>query len=120
VVQGAIPKTWDDSGHESLSQLWVRDDPPRPLDFASLTALSDVFFPRVWLRRATLTPIGTVSMTVYYHADAAVLGATGEGYVLGQARAHAFFDGYFDQSAQLWNEAGQLLTTTHQIVYYKE
>jgi len=36
VVQGAIPKTWDDSQRESISQLWVRDDPPRPLDFPGL------------------------------------------------------------------------------------
>ena len=26
----------------------------------------------------------------------------------------------FDQTAQLWNEAGELLVTTHQVVYYKE
>ena len=28
--------------------------------------------------------------------------------------------GYFDQTAQLWNEAAELLVTTHQVVYYKE
>jgi hypothetical protein len=31
-----------------------------------------------------------------------------------------FRKGYFDHSAQLWNEAGNLLATTHQVVYYKE
>ncbi|MGE8396687.1 MAG: thioesterase family protein, partial [Comamonas sp.] len=40
VVQGAIPKVWDDSTHETLSQLWVRDDPARALDFPALAALS--------------------------------------------------------------------------------
>ena len=100
--------------------MWVRDNPPRPLDFASLTALSDVFFPRVWLRRATFVPIGTVSMTVYFHADQAQLQATGTGYLLAQAQAQAFRNGYFDQTAQLWNEAGELLATTHQVIYYKE
>jgi acyl-CoA thioesterase len=50
---GMLPRDWDGRGaEESLSRLWVRDDPPRPLDFASLTALADVFFPRIWLRRA--------------------------------------------------------------------
>jgi len=28
--------------------------------------------------------------------------------------------GYLDQTAQLWSEAGDLLATTHQLVYYKE
>jgi hypothetical protein len=90
------------------------------LDFASLTALSDLFFPRVFLRRARLVPVGTVSMTVYFHASAEQLAQTGTGYLLGQTRAQAFRNGYFDQTSQLWNEAGILLVTTHQIVYYKE
>jgi hypothetical protein len=65
--------------------------------------------------------IGTVSMTVYFHADAAQLAATGTGYLLGQAQAPGVSQtGYFDQTAQLWNEAGDLLATTHQVVYYKE
>jgi acyl-CoA thioesterase len=120
-VEGAIPTEWsgEDQG-SSRTRLWLRDDPPRPLDFASLTALSDVFFPRVWRRRPLLVPIGTVSMTVYFHADAALLQRTGSGYLLGQTQAQAFRNGYFDQTAQLWNEAGELLVTTHQVVYYKE
>jgi acyl-CoA thioesterase len=120
-VDGGFPAAWDGTEHGvSRTQLWLRDNPPRPLDFASLTALADVFFPRIWRRRATLVPIGTVSMTVYFHADAALLAATGTGYLLGQAQAQAFRNGYFDQTAQLWNEAGDLLATTHQVVYYKE
>ena len=120
-VEGGFPARWD--GHESPSsrtRVWVREVPPRPIDFASLTALADTFFPRIWLRRATFVPIGTVSMTVYFHADAARLQQVGAGYLLGQAQAQAFHAGYFDQSAQLWSEDGTLLVTTHQVVYYKE
>ncbi len=120
-IEGDFPAAWDGSQVEhSRTRLWVRDNPPRPLDFASLTALADVFFPRIWRRRATMTPIGTVSMTHYYHAGSEQLGRTSSGYLLGQAQAQAFRDGYFDQAAQLWNEAGELLVTSHQIVYYKE
>jgi Thioesterase-like superfamily len=118
-ITGLIPVNWDGSSQNSLSQLWVRDQPARPLDFASLTALADIFFPRVWRRRATHVPAGTVSMTVYFHAGAAQLAATDTGYVLAQARAQAFRNGFFDQTAQLWNEAGEMLVTSHQIVYYK-
>lgn len=120
-AEGAIPTEWHgaDQG-ASRSRLWLREDPPRPLDFASLTAMSDVFFPRVWRRRPVLVPIGTVSMTVYYHADASLLQSTGSGYLLGQTQAQAFRNGYFDQTAQLWNEAKDLLVTSHQVVYFKE
>lgn len=120
VVQGAIPKAWDDSEHETLSQLWVRDDPPRALDFPALAALCDVFFPRIWLRRARRVPAGTVGMTVYFHAGAEQLARQGDRHLLAQASGQAFRNGYFDQTAQLWDAEGSLLATSHQIVYYKE
>jgi acyl-CoA thioesterase len=119
-VRGAIPQVWDGSGQDSVTQLWVRDDPPRALDFSALAAMADVFYPRVWLRRATRVPAGTVSITTYFHADSQQLAKSGEGYLLGQARTQAFRNGFFDQTAQLWNEAGTLLATSTQIVYYKE
>lgn len=120
LVEGAIPRVWDGGGDSSRSTLWVRDEPPRPLDFMSLAALCDVFFPRVWLRRATRVPAGTVSMTSYFHVGQAELAAVGEGWLLGQAQASVMRNGYFDQRAQLWSQAGALLATTHQVVYYKE
>ena len=46
-VRGKIPREMDGSGSGSLSQLWVQDDPPRPLDAPGLAALCDVFFPRI-------------------------------------------------------------------------
>ncbi|MGI9133179.1 MAG: thioesterase family protein, partial [Rhodoferax sp.] len=57
---------------------------------------------------------------VYFHADGAQLAATGADYLLGQARAQVFRSGFFDQTAQLWSQAGILLVSTHQVVYYKE
>ena len=118
-ITGGLPMAWDGSGGDSLTQLWVRDQPPRALDFASLASMADIFFPRVFVRRATQVPAGTVSMTVYFHASKEQIDRTGSGYLLGQARAQAFRNGFFDQTSQLWNEAGVLLATTHQIVYYK-
>ena len=123
-IIGAVPERWEgqaqEGGHGSLSRLWMRDDPPRALDFCALAALADVFFPRLWLRRATRVPVGTVSMTVYFHADGRLLKDTGAGHLLAEAHAHAFRNGFFDQTGLLWNEQGMLLCSTHQIVYFKE
>ncbi len=119
-VHGHMPAVMDDSGDHSLTQLWLRDSPPRPLDFPALAAMADAFYPRVWLRRARRVPAGTVSFTVYFHAGSAELAECGDGYLLGQAEAQAFRNGFFDQSALLWSEAGVLMASTHQIVYYKE
>ncbi len=96
-LDGPFPQQWDTvvpdapPDQASLSRLWMRDAPPRPLDWCALTALADVFYPRVFLRRRRQVPAGTVSMTVHFHAD-----------------------------PQLWNAAGTLLATSSQVVYYKE
>ena len=119
-LDGHVPTQWDGNGTDSLTRLWVRDDQPRALDLTSLTAMSDVFYPRVWLRRATRVAAGTVSMTIYFHASRQQLLQTGTGYLLAQARAQVFRHGFADQTAQLWNEGGTLLVTTHQLVYFKE
>jgi hypothetical protein len=87
---------------------------------AALAALADVFYPRVFLRRAFRVPAGTVSMTVYFHADAEMLRAVGSDFVLGQARGQFYHAGYFDQTAQLWSRDGVPLASSTQVVYYKE
>lgn len=107
-------------GHPSRSRLWMRDEPPRPLDFLALAALCDVFLPRIFVRRPKLVPIGTVSMTTYFHATKEDLDAVGSEHVLGVAQANHFGRGYFDQSAEVWGNSGVLLASTHQVVYYKE
>jgi acyl-CoA thioesterase len=119
-VSGFIPTQWDGTEQHSESLYWLREAEPRPLDFASLAAMSDVFFPRVWLRRAKHVPAGTVSITTYFHAGAAQLAEVDTGYLLGRATGQQFFNGFFDQAAQLWSQNGVLLATSNQIVYYKE
>lgn len=104
----------------SDTRLWVRDDPPRPLDYVGLAALCDSFFPRIFDRRHRPTPIGTVTLTTYFHVDAALLAAQGSRHVLGTARALNYRNGYFDQSAEIWGDDGRLLASTHQMVYYRE
>ncbi|THU00250.1 thioesterase family protein [Lampropedia puyangensis] len=120
-ITGAIPSDWNDAiGESSLSQLWVRKTMPRPLDFCGLVAACDVFYPRIWLKRARQVPAGTVSMTVYFHANQSQLDATGDGYLLAQANGQEYRDNYADQSGQLWSHNGQVLATTHQLAYFKE
>jgi len=119
-VEGGLEKLDGTARPESTSRLWVRDDPPRPLDFESLAAISDCFFPRVFLRLGRFLPAGTVSMTTYFHADAGVLAAQADRYLFGFARGLHFRHGYFDQTAELWGDNGQLLASSHQMVYFRE
>lgn len=102
------------------SLLWVRNTPERAIDYASLTALGDVFAPRIFLLREEFTPSGTVSMTHHFHATAEELAKAGNGFVLGQATGSRLHSNYADQVAHLWSEDGVLLLSSTQSVYFKE
>ncbi|WP_394781931.1 acyl-CoA thioesterase [Undibacterium sp.] len=117
---GAGTEAGASAERDSLSQLWIRDEPPRRLDFVSLAAISDAFYPRLFVRRPKWVPIGTVSLTTYFHADSATLAAVGGSSLLGTARALNFSNGYFDQTAEVWSADGRMLASSHQVVYYKE
>lgn len=116
-AHGDLPSSLGREHADSRTTMWVRPREPRPLDALSLTALADIFYPRAWRRTGRFSPAGTVSMTVYFHAGAERLGQTG--WLLAEATGQGFRDGFFDQRGALWNEAGELVVTTHQVVYFK-
>jgi acyl-CoA thioesterase len=102
------------------STLWIAADPPRPLDFVGLAALTDIFFGRIIHVRQRMVPFGTVSLTSYFHATETDLAELGSTPVLGTADARIFDRGFHDQSAELWSADGRLLATSHQLVYYRD
>jgi hypothetical protein len=104
---------------DAITEFWIQDDPPRPLDFLSLTAICDSFVPRIFVRKMGRFPAGTISLTTHFHADTALLSSQGTNHVLGIAHASKFGLGYHDQSAEIWSDQQQLLATSHQVVYYK-
>ncbi len=57
--------TMDEPEVPSESLLWMADKPVRKLDFQSITAISDAFFPRLFLRTRKLSPAGTVTYTEF-------------------------------------------------------
>ncbi|GAB2551657.1 acyl-CoA thioesterase [Nocardia heshunensis] len=119
-VEGGIAFDADSpAAPTSTTTLWVRDTPARPLDHLSLTAMSDIFFPRIMIRLGHMVPAGTVSMTVYFHTDTTQFPTNPADFVLATARAQHFGNGFFDQSAHLWTADGTPLTTSHQVVYFK-
>ncbi|MGO2107375.1 MAG: acyl-CoA thioesterase [Staphylococcus equorum] len=123
IIKGAplaLSQTQSNNAHDSTTLQWIQDNPKRNLDFLSLTSICDAFFPRIWVRLEKMVPIGTVSLTIYFHADSETLKMNGNREVLGHTRALKFYDGFFDQTGEIWSYDGNLLATTSQFVYYKE
>jgi acyl-CoA thioesterase len=124
LIQGGVPPYLSIENEEafvnSVTLQWVRDEPSRSMDFLSLTAICDAFFPRIYIRRNKIVSASTISFTVYFHVDATTLSAIGDKAVLGHARANRFYNNYFDQTAEVWTPDGELLATSSQVVYFKE
>jgi acyl-CoA thioesterase len=112
----AGPNTEPASG---FSKLWIGDRSPRKIDALSLMSMSDAFFARIFHVRRELVPIGTVSLTTYFHTDADDLAAEDITHVLATADAKVFHKSYGDQSGELWSPNGRLLATTTQMAYFK-
>ncbi len=102
------------------TEVWMRDNPSRKMDFLSLMNMSDAFFARPFHVLGRLIQVGTVSMTTYFHCDEADLAEVGEDYLLGVADANIFNKGYADQIASLWTRGGKLLATSQQILYFRD
>lgn len=83
-------------------------------------AISDCFFPRIFIRKQQRSPIGTVSITTYFHANQESLARHGSEHLLAEAQAQIYTQGFFDQVGKLWGTGGELLATTHQMVYFKD
>lgn len=120
MINGAPLAMTQTENPNSETLQWMQDHPKRPIDFLSLTAMCDAFFPRIYVRQEALVPIATVSMTVYFHAREETLATYGEEPILGHTRALRFYDGFYDQTAELWGHNGDLFATTTQMVYYKK
>jgi acyl-CoA thioesterase len=115
----ALSETPPDPPGSPRSLLWLRDAPARPLDFVSLTAMSDAFFGRIFQVIGRIPPFGTVSMTTCFHAGADELAAHGDAPLAGVADARIFHRSFGDQSVELWSGAGKLLATGTQMAYFR-
>lgn len=110
----------EDGPRNARTVCWLSDLPDRTLDFLSLAALSDAFIVRIVQVRGIGGPMGTITLTTYFHTDAESLTANGARPILGVADAKVFNRGFADQEASLWRDDGVLLATSVQASFYRD
>ena len=104
---------------EEATEVWVRDKPSRPLDYLSLTALADTFFLRLLHVRGTFPPMGTVTLTTYFHATPDELQAQGDHPLLAVADCNRLHGQFNDQPICLFGVNGNALISGTQVAWYK-
>jgi len=114
-----LSRSIHDPLHSQRSVLWVNDRVPRRLDWLSLAAMSDAFFPRVLHARGIGAKMGTVTLSTYFHCDQDELDAHGTAPLLGVADGDRFSRNFQDQRIQLWGHGGRLLAVGSQVLWYE-
>ncbi len=99
---------------------WIRDEPPRALDFPALAAICDTVMPWMFRRRKEMIPVSTVSLSVYFHVSSAELASVGSEHVYTKSYGQICHSGFMDSNALVWSRAGILLATTQQMMWVKE
>lgn len=112
-----LGSTQDNQVH---THAWIRDMPPRPLDFAALASLCDTVMPWMFRRRKQAIPVSTVSLSIYFHVTHDELGKVGEDMVYTRSYGQVCHAGFMDSNAQVWSRDGVLLATTQQMMWVRE
>lgn len=100
------------------SLTWTRLLDTSPDHHATIAALADASFPRIFFHFDRATPIATVTMSVHFHAEPAELQDALADFVLIEAAGQIARHGFFDQQVRIWSAAGSLLATSTQLARY--
>ena len=97
-------------GGEARNLVWMRLDPPRPLDHLALTTLSDGWMPAGFSK--LLRPYGapTLDLTIHFRAPVASVD-----WVLAEYRSRFSSGGVWEEDGELWAPDGTLLAQSRQL-----
>ncbi len=118
IVAGAVPRGPAQAVEDSTATFWIGQKPARAWDYPALAAACDTFPPRVYQRLGKPVPAGTITLTIYFHADDSMLRIQ-DNDILGTVGCTQFIDGFADQEAQIWGFDRSLLATSTQLCYFK-
>ena len=109
------------AGADNMNSLvWLRDAEPRTLDARSITALCDTSPPSIWLRLSEPVIVTTLVYNIFFRASAAAMAAAGTEHVLIDSYCDVGAAGFYDQNANLWSAAGDLLAQTQQLTWFAD
>ena len=101
------------------SLAWQRETSGRKIDAVQLAYLSDVGWPRAFAISAGPRVSSTITMSVYFHATDAELGAVGDDWVFCDMIGTRIEASTVGSKSDLWSRAGKLLATTEQLCWFR-
>ena len=104
---------------DTRALFWLRETSGRALDHVQLAYLADNYPPRNWTRLAAPGPYSTLTMSVYFHANAQEMAALGDDDVLVDVVGTRAESSTVGSVARIWSRSGALLLTTEQMGWFR-
>lgn len=99
---------------------WMRLADTRTPDALSVAAMTDTWFPPLFMKTQRPLPAPTIDLTVHFRSDVNALELGPEAWVLGVFETRVAADGYFEEDGCLWDEQGRLLAHSRQLAVCSE
>lgn len=111
LAAGGLPLT---AGEHAEAAVWIALRDPAPLDYPLLAALTDAYFPVIFITQATPVVCPTVDLTIHFRTTlAADLLDTGPW--LGVFRTRLAREGFIEEDGEIWTRDGVLLAQSRQL-----
>lgn len=98
-------------GDEALTGGWLSLRDERALDAAALVALTDSWFPAVFVIRTDTLPVPTLELTVHLRARL----PRAHDWTLGRYRTRLARHGFLEEDAEIFSREGELLAQARQL-----
>ncbi|MDX1497403.1 MAG: thioesterase family protein [Salinisphaeraceae bacterium] len=99
---------------------WMRLVDTRSPDALSVAAMSDTWFPPLFMKTSRPLPAPTIDLTVHFRDDINTLNLATDSWVLGVFETRVAHQGYFEEDGCLWDEQGRLLAHSRQLAVCSE
>lgn len=99
---------------------WMRLAQARAPDALAVAAMSDTWFPPLFMKTSRPLPAPTIDLTVHFRTDINALNLPADSWVLGVFETRVAADGYFEEDGCLWDEQGRLLAHSRQLAVCSE
>jgi acyl-CoA thioesterase len=112
LAQGAPPFS---GGEHAEAAVWMAPEDPTVLDYPLLAALTDAFFPVIFLTQTRPLMVPTVDLTVHFRASLSGGAGAGTGPWLGVFRTRLSAEGFMEEDGEVWSADGVLLAQSRQL-----
>lgn len=99
---------------------WMQLAEPHAPDALSVAAMTDTWFPPLFMRAERPIPLPTIDLTVHFRTDMSRLQLAPDAWLLGVFETRLAADGYCEEDGCLWDASGRLLAHSRQLAVCSE